>query len=178
VAAASSGDAFHVRDERPEDAPRVFAVQRAAFGREAEARLVDALRRTVQPRLSLVAEAEGELVGHVFLSPVTIEGAAGAPACAGLAPLGVLPARQGCGAGSALVREGLARAPARGWRAVFLLGDPAYYARFGFRLAAPRGLHYESDAFDAAFQVRELAPGALAGVRGFVRYPAAFAELA
>jgi putative acetyltransferase len=60
---------------------------------------------------------------------------------------------------------------------LFLLGNPAYYGRFGFELAAPRGLHYESHAFDRGFQVLELAPGALEGVRGWVHYHPAFQEL-
>jgi putative acetyltransferase len=156
----------------------VHALQRAAFGRSAEADLVDALRAAAHPRLSLVAERAGEVVGHVFFSPVSIAGAAAAPPCAGLAPLGVWPDAQGGGVGSALVRAGLARCPALGWRAVFLLGDPRYYARFGFELAAPRGLHYGSSAFDRGFQLRELAPQALAGSTGQVRYHEAFDALA
>jgi putative acetyltransferase len=60
---------------------------------------------------------------------------------------------------------------------VFLLGEPAYYARFGFVMAAPRGFHYESEAFDAGFQVLELVEGALAGHAGRVLYHPAFAQL-
>jgi putative acetyltransferase len=60
---------------------------------------------------------------------------------------------------------------------VFLLGDPAYYARFGFELAGPRGLHYQSEAFDSAFQLLEVAPGALRGCTGCVRYHEAFDAL-
>ncbi len=155
----------------------MFEIQCAAFGRDGEAKLVEALRRSAQPQLSLVAETDASLVGHVFLSPVTIDAMPSAPLCAGLAPVGVLPAWQGRGIGDALVRESLARAAALGWRAVFLLGNPAYYARFGFTLAAPRGFHYESPAFDAGFQWLELTPGALDGVRGFVLYHDAFASV-
>jgi putative acetyltransferase len=169
---------LEIRPEEPRDHARVHALQRAAFGRPAEADLVDALRAAARPQLSLVAERAGQLVGHVFFSPVSIEGAAAAPACAGLAPLGVWPAAQGGGVGSALVHAGLAGSALLGWRAVFLLGDPAYYARFGFELAAPRGFHYHSDSFDRGFQLRELAPGALAGCAGQVRYHAAFDALA
>jgi putative acetyltransferase len=155
----------------------VRALQQAAFGRAAEADLVDALRASAHPQLSLVAEHAGDVVGHVFFSPVAIEGAAAAPPCAGLAPIGVWPAAQGAGIGSALVRAGLARCPELGWRAVFLLGDPDWYARFGFEPAAPRGFHYESEAFDRGFQLRELAPGALLGCAGYVRYAEAFGAL-
>lgn len=166
-----------VRDEETRDREAVFAVEEAAFGRPDEARLVRALGESVAPALSLVAERDGQLVGHAFFSPVTIDGPRAGPAAGALGPIGVDPAQQGGGIGSALVRAGLARAPTLGWRAIFLLGSPDYYARFGFVLAAPHGLHYESSAFDAGFQVLELEPGALGGVTGFVRYPSAFANV-
>jgi putative acetyltransferase len=60
---------------------------------------------------------------------------------------------------------------------VFVLGDPSYYSRFGFVLAAPRGFRYESEAFDAAFQVLELEEGVLSGCRGRVRYHPVFGEV-
>jgi putative acetyltransferase len=124
-----------------------------------------------------VAEVGREVVGHVFVSPVSIEGSGSALAAGGLAPLGVAPQAQGRGVGTVLVRAGLRESRSLGWRAVFLLGEPEYYSRFGFVLAAPEGFHYESEAFDAAFQVVELAAGALAGCRGWVRYPEPFARV-
>lgn len=163
-----------VRAERPGDHAAVARVHEAAFGRPEEARLVRVLRAATAPMLSLVAERAGRIAGHVLLTPVAIDGSDGPPS-AGLAPLGVLPDEQGRGVGSALVREALRLAPERGWQAVFLLGEPEYYERFGFTLAAPRGLHYESSAFDRGFQVIELVPGALGGRRGRVRYHPAFA---
>lgn len=163
-----------IRAEAPGDAARVRAVHTAAFGQPDEARIVDALRGAVAPLVSLVAERGGRVVGHVLFSPVAIEGASDAPPCCGLGPVGVQPDAQGAGVGAALIRAGLARAREAGFAACFVLGNPAYYARFGFEPAAPRGLHYESEAYDAAFQAQELVPGALAGRRGFVRYPAAF----
>lgn len=139
------------------------------------------LRKDAEASLSLVAKFRGELVGHVMFSPVRIEGlsdgSADMPTCAGLAPLGVKPEVQGQGAGSALVRAGLRECVALGWQAVFLLGSPVYYSRFGFSLAAPRGLRYESEAFDAGFQLIELAPDVLSGCSGWVRYHEAFSEM-
>ncbi len=170
--------AIRIRPETAADHARVRAVQEAAFGPRAEADLVAALRSSVQPQLSLVAELGDELVGHVFFSPVWIAApSCGAPAAGALAPIGVAPAHQGRGIGSALVQNGLDGCARLGFRAVFLVGDPAYYARFGFELAAPRGLHYLSSAFDAAFQVRELERGALAGWHGLVEFPQAFGAL-
>jgi putative acetyltransferase len=155
----------------------VWTVHEAAFGRPDEARLVARLRAEARPFVSLVAERGGRAIGHVFCSPVAIERDHAAPPAGGLAPVGVLPDAQGRGAGDALVRAAQGASRALGWQLLFLLGDPAYYARFGFVLAAPHGLHYESHAFDAGFQVHELAPGAAARARGWVRYHPAFAEL-
>ena len=166
-----------VRPERPTDHAAVEAMVEAAFGRAAEAGLVSSLRRDAAPLVSLVAELEaapGRPVGHVMVSPVRLESypeiAAG-----GLAPVAVAPARQRRGVGGALVRAALEAAGTLGWRAVFVLGEPAYYGRFGFVPAAPYGLHYESPAFDAGFQVRELMPGVVTRWRGWVRYHGAFA---
>lgn len=165
-----------VRSERRSDHERVFAIHEAAFGRPDEVRLVSRLRTSVSPSLSLVAELHGRVVGHVFFSPVHIEPEAGGPAVAGLAPIGVDPAHQARGVGSALVRSGLARSPDLGWEAVVLVGDPAYYSRFGFALGAPLGLRYEDEAHDPVFQVLELRPGALRGRTGRVRFHEAFAQ--
>lgn len=168
---------MRIRDESEADVPHVDRILRDAFGGDAEARLVVALRRDVRPRVNLVAEQGGSVCGHVFCSPVRVEGeSAGAPLGA-LAPLAVAPARQGVGVGGALVRESIARSRALGWKALFLLGDPGYYGRFGFELVASRGLHYESEHYDPGFQAFELEAGALRGERGFVRYPEAFAAL-
>jgi putative acetyltransferase len=169
--------AVTVRDEAPEDRAAVARVVTDAFGRTDEARLVAALRVQADTCLSLVAERAGVVVGHVLFSPVAVAGADDAPALGALAPLSVTPSLQRAGIGSELTRAGLARCPEHGWRAVFLLGDPGYYTRFGFQLAAARGLHYVSEAFDAGFQVLELETGALDGVRGLVQYHPAFAGL-
>jgi putative acetyltransferase len=91
--------------------------------------IVDRLRAAGALTLSLVAETDG-VVGHVAFSPVTIsDGSAG---WYGLGPISVDPARQGEGIGTRLVREGLERLKALGAAGCVLLGDPAYYARFGF----------------------------------------------
>ena len=166
-----------VRAERAEDVRRVWTVHEAAFGRADEARLVARLRVEASPCVSLVAEAGGRVIGHVFCSPVVIEGTAAAPRAGGLAPVGVLPEAQGRGAGAALVRASLEASRALGWELLVLLGNPAYYERFGFELAAPHGLHYESHAFDRAFQAQALAPGALGRARGWAHYHPAFADL-
>ena len=166
-----------IRQEVESDHPRVREIHEAAFGQPEEADLVVALRSSAAPYSSLVAEIERRIVGHVLLSPVSIEGKSPEVGCAGLAPLGVHPSVQRRGVGSALVREALRGCPALGWSAVFLLGDPSYYSRFGFVLAAPLGFHYESERFDSSFQVIELEPEILSAYSGWVRYHEAFSGL-
>lgn len=117
-----------------------MAVHEAAFGQPDEARLTAALLDdpTAAPTLSLLAEEEGDAVGHVLFTAARIEGAPTLRAAL-LAPLAVAPDAQGRGVGSALVRAGLERLQEAGVDLVCVLGDPAYYGRFGFRRALPEG---------------------------------------
>ena len=168
---------IQIRRDRPNDARAIWTAHEAAFGRPGEARIVAQLRQQTLPLVSLVAEQAGRVIAHVIFSPVKVEGDHPSPPAGALGPVGVLPEEQARGVGSALIRAGIEACHTLDWQLLFVLGNPAYYGRFGFTLAAPRGLHYESHAFDTAFQVQELTPGALAGVRGFVRYHPAFAEV-
>jgi putative acetyltransferase len=168
--------ALVIRPERPGDAAGIRGVHRGAFPTPAEADLVEALRATRLLSLSLVADRGGEIVGHVGFSPVTLPAheAPGRAAGLGLAPLGVLPACQRAGAGSALVTAGLAAARAAGAGFVVLLGDPGYYHRFGFAAAARWRLCDEYGG-GPHLQVVELAPGAIPPVGGLIRYAPPFA---
>ena len=166
---------FEIRPEQPSECDAIDAVQEAAFGRRDEADLVLALREQASSGLSLVGLIEGQVAGHVFLSPLTIESRHPAPPAAALAPLGVHPDFQGSGLGGALLRAGLAACLEQSWKAVFVIGNPSYYERFGFELAAPRGFHYRSEAFDLVLQLKEATPGALRGFAGSIRYHPAFA---
>jgi putative acetyltransferase len=159
-----------LRHERPGDEDAVRQVHRAAFPTEDEARLVDALRDGGHARVSLVAEEEGRIVGHVLFSDLAI-GAEAVGALA-LAPVAVLPARQRRGVGSRLIREGMEECRRRGHRIVVVLGHADYYPRFGFsaELAKPLRSPFSGPHWMAA----ELVPGALAGVEGPVRYAPPF----
>ncbi|MHB8528069.1 MAG: GNAT family N-acetyltransferase [Caulobacteraceae bacterium] len=126
---------MRIRPERPDDATTIHALTDTAFkgmpfSDDSEARVVDALRLAGALALSLVATQGGEIVGHVAFSPVTINGQAGD--WYGLGPVSVWPDRQRRGIGQALIREGLRRLQSLGAGGCVLLGDPAYYARFGF----------------------------------------------
>ncbi|HEX6186161.1 MAG TPA: N-acetyltransferase [Pyrinomonadaceae bacterium] len=163
-----------VRAETPEDYAAVRRVNELAFESAGEADLVDALRAGAAPCVSLVAEEEGRVVGHILFSPVTVESAGGDWGAMGLAPMAVLPERQGQGVGSALVREGLKECARLGHEVVFVLGHENYYPRFGFRTAAREGVGCEFPAPEENFMVVELRPGALGGRTGLVRYAPEF----
>jgi putative acetyltransferase len=117
-----------IRSESPGDIAGIRFVEEAAFLQSAEADLVDDLRAAGDSVLSLIA-VEGETAtGHAMFSRLQ----APFPALA-LGPVAVLPDRQRMGVGSRLIREGIARSEAAGWLGIFVLGDPAFYRRFGFR---------------------------------------------
>ena len=155
-----------VREEWPADAGDVHRVVAAAFGQPAEADLVSRLRG--RPGVfALVAMAQGEMVGHIMFSPVTVRASSmDAPACVlGLAPMAVAPSWQRRGIGSRLVRAGLDACRARGAELVVVLGHPEYYPRFGFAPAAALGLHCKWPVPAEAFMAIDLSPGAPAAPR-------------
>jgi putative acetyltransferase len=165
-----------IRKETPADRAAIFEVNLRAFGQPAEATLVDALRRDGDfiPELSLVAEREGKVAGHILFPPITLESPAGSVPAVALAPMAVLPELQRRGIGSLLVKEGLAACRRLGHRIVIVVGHPEYYQRFGFVSARTRGIEAPFPVPDEAFMAIALAEGSLEGVHGTVRYPPAF----
>jgi putative acetyltransferase len=162
-----------IRPEQPGDVTAIHAVHAASFPTAVEARLVDLLRQAGHLSLSLVAEREGTVVGHVALSPVsTATGAIGA----GLAPVAVWAAHRRQGIAARLIEAGLAGCRAAGFGWAVVMGEPAYYARFGFRPAHEFGLTDEYGG-GPAFQAVELIPGRLPWGAGLVRYAPEFASL-
>ena len=125
-----------VRAAESNDASDIRAIHVAAFPTTAEADLVERLEAGGDAAISLVAEAEGRVVGHVLLSRMRVEAADGPVRALALAPVAVLPERQRRGIGGLLVRAALDGARAEGEAMAFVLGDPAYYARFGFSAEA------------------------------------------
>ncbi len=168
-----------VRPERPEDYPNIAAVIRDAFGQEDEARLVERLRNDADydPDLALVAIDGDELVGHVCFSGVQILRDDERTNALALAPLAVRTDMQRRNIGSTLVRRGLEACKRKGHGVIIVLGEPAFYGRFGFFPASAAGIHPPFAAPDVAFQVLEFRPGALQNVRGVVRYSSAFDQL-
>ncbi|NNF02819.1 MAG: N-acetyltransferase [Rhodothermales bacterium] len=163
-------DRVHIRPERETDFEAVRRVNVAAFGQVDEADLVDRLRANLDVYQSLVAEIGSSVIGHIFFSPMTFEHDMGDPIVWGLAPMAVHPDHQNSGVGSGLVRRGLEACTAKGVQAVFVLGHPQYYPRFGFRQAVEWGVQSEFDVPAEVFLAVELTPGALDKVSGVVRY--------
>jgi putative acetyltransferase len=124
-----------IRSAAPEDAAFIRAVHAAAFPSAAEADLVEALEREGDAVISLVAERDGAVAGHILLSRMTVSGDGHAYRALGLGPVAVLSGARRQGLGGALVRASLEMSAASGEELVFVLGDPAYYGRFGFSAA-------------------------------------------
>lgn len=173
---------------RPEDPADVAAVQRviaAAFpmadgpaaGPGAEVGLNEALRRDPAwiPALCLVAVRDGRVVGQLTSSAGTLTGPAGECRLVGIGPVAVHPAVQGSGVGRALLTEVVDRARRSGEVALVLLGDPAFYGRFGFRPAAEAGIAAPDPAWGAHFQAMVLRDEPLPA--GTFRYAAPFDTL-
>jgi putative acetyltransferase len=163
-----------IRGERPEDIPDIHELHTLAFGRPAEADLVDALRARGKATLSLVAVEDDRIVGHILFSPVTIHSGHRRLPAVGLAPMAVLPERQRCGIGSQLVRIGLLECRNAGYDCVVVLGHPTYYPRFGFVPASRYGLTSEYAVPDEAFMVLAWDEAVLKGRGGVVRYQPEF----
>ena len=148
---------MHIRAETAEDSASIAAVVEAAFANAehsdgTEAAIVERLRNAAAMPISLVTTDGTEIVGHVALSPVTIDGAN--IGWLGVGPLSVIPDRQSQGIGQALMREALSNARNMGAAGCVVLGEPAYYGRFGFKadnrlvFPGPPPEYFQALAFD------------------------------
>ena len=167
--------AFTIRMEEPQERVAVRAVNVAAFGGDAEADLVQRLQDDGDTLFGLVAVWDGQIAGHLVFSQLPIEMAQETVSAAALAPLAVLPELQRQGIGSALVRHGLTQCQNLGLAAVVVLGDPAYYGRFGFRVDLAERLRTPWSG--PHLMAYEIVPGALGDGLGTAIYPAAFGAL-
>lgn len=126
------------------------------------------------PELSIVAEIDGMIIGHILFFPIHIKAKDKSHKSISLAPMAVLPEYQNQGVGSELVKYGLEKCREKGFKSVIVLGHPEYYPRFGFEKASKLGINPPFDAQDEAFMVMELAEGGLKGISGVVEYPDEF----
>jgi len=169
-------DSFFIRPEQPGDAGAIFEVNLQAFGQDGEARLVNALRKDgdYHPELSLVAVCGDRIIGHILFPPIAIVSESGKTAALALAPLAVHQDFQCLGIGAALVEEGLRECRRLGHRIVIVVGHPGYYPRFGFVAASTFGISAPFPCPDEALMAIPLSGGAMDGIHGTVKYPAAF----
>jgi putative acetyltransferase len=165
---------FRIQSETVQAQRAIWNLNKQAFGGDAEANLVDALRDGGFVEVSLMAVLCGEVVGHILFSRVAINTTVGKLEALSLAPMAVSPDYQGRGIGSQLVKAGLESCRERSHKIVLVLGDPEFYRRFGFsselarNLASPFGDGQE-------WMALELVPSSLSGVVGEVEYSPPFA---
>jgi predicted N-acetyltransferase YhbS len=162
-----SSTKFEIRLETDGDAAILSELSAQAFGPGRFTRSAYRVREGVPPvtRLCLCGQLNGRVVGGVRFTAIRVGETEGA---ALLGPLVVDPAEKGRGYGRALVEEGLARARAEGFSLVLLVGDMAYYARFGFQPVPPGQILLPGPVDPARLLALELAPGSLAGAKGLV----------
>jgi predicted N-acetyltransferase YhbS len=162
-----------IRQEKPEEFPRIYDLVKVAFqtakvsnGKEQD--FVNQLRSegSYIPELTLVAEEGGQLVGHIMLSKAHIVDGAHKFAVVYVAPLSVVLEFRSRGIGSALMKESFKLAIGMGYTAVLLVGDPAYYHRFGFKSAVTFGIKHMHEIPDENVMACELVPDALQNVTG------------
>lgn len=173
-----------IRTETPDDYDGVIELTEKAFetleiSDHNEGRLVDKLRKAPAfiEELSLVAELDGQLVGHILFTPLQIKNVQNSFTSLVLAPVSVLPEFQKQGIGGELILAGHQKAVELGFQSVILIGHPEYYPRFGYRPASTCGIktHYELPS-DDVFMAVELTEGALGNVSGMVVFPPEFGD--
>ena len=167
-----------VRPETAEDIRAIDVVHISAFGGEAEAQLVSALREstTYNRELSQVAELGGRIVGHVLLTRVPLRKDGEEKHVLALGPMSVVPSQSHRGIGSELINASIKLAKEKGYGAIVVLGHPEYYKRFGFVQARELQVSCNLPAPEDALTVMEIVDGNLAG-GGHVEYPEPFISL-
>ena len=165
----------HVRQEQPDDFPAIYELVRSAFALAPtkdgdEQDYVVSLRnsRKYVPRLALVAEEGGRIIGHILLTRTSLEKGMSDSEELLLSPVSVAPKHQRKGVGGALIREALRIARNLGYAAVFLCGEPEIYRRFGFRPASEFRIVNRGVAPSDKVLACELYPGALNASAGFI----------
>ena len=163
-----------IRTEKPEDINAIYALNQLAFGTEEEAGLVNALRVAGNLSLSLVAVEQGRIVGHIAFSPMSLEGREDLK-IVGLAPMAVLPEFQKSGIGSQLIQDALKKLKKSPIDAVFVLGHPDYYPKFGFLPSQPTfQIKSVYEVPDEIFMALELRQDSLSSSEGIVKYSQEF----
>ena len=168
---------LNIRAEIPADGPAIRAIHLLAFETSQEANLVDKLRNHAAAQVSMVAEHDGAIVGHLLFSPVKLGVGMAETHGLGLAPIGVLPHLQKRGIGSQLIRSALRGLEETGCPFVVALGNPGFYARFGFRPAREFGVRCKWDVPADSFMLLPLDKDRIALAAGLAHYSEEFDSL-
>lgn len=167
-----------LRTETVQDFEEVYKLNYLAFGnREDESILIERIRKSEEfvPELSIVAEMDNEIVGHLLLSKAIVEDHKKVSTVIVLAPIAVKPNCQKQGIGSELIEEGIRRCKALGYSIILLIGHPSYYPRLGFKPARKYGLELKQfEVPDEVFMVYEVEDGKLHEINGELKYPKSF----
>ena len=168
-----------VRPEQQGDIDQISELNKLAFGQDNEARLVALLRSApgYVPGLSLIAVAEGVVVGHILFSKIFVVSGDARYETLALAPMSVHPSYQKQGVGARLITTGLQSARELGFGSVIVLGHEHYYPKFGFLPASRWSIRAPIDVPDNVFMAIELIPGSLKNVSGIVEYPVEFSAI-
>ena len=164
---------IEIREERVEDIAAIRDVNNRAFDQDHEGRIVDALRSNGAALLSLVATVDGQVVGHIIYSPITVGEVTGAA----LGPMAVAPEYQGQGIGSKLAQAGNLKLRDAGWPFIIVIGHANYYPRFGFKPARPYGITCEWEVPEDVFMVLVLDQEKMSGVSGLAKYRREFSSV-
>ena len=165
-----------IREEIDVDFDAVASLHNVAFGGGMESRIVSRIRKDHRPYLSYVALSDSRVCGHALFSEVDVIGTGTSAVAIALGPVAVLPARQMQGIGTELIRHGLKWCREVRYEACFVLGDPAYYTRFGFRQSFELGFWFGTRRERPAFQILPFDQGSVDLPRGEVRYGPVFYE--
>lgn len=166
-----------IRPERMGDVSQISEVNFQAFNnQENESKLVELIRQSDNfiPELSLVADKDGKLIGHILISTIDLLTAQGSVPTLGLAPMAVKPGYQQQGIGSELVKQALESCKALGYKHIFVLGHPKFYPKFGFVPSKKFDISPPFPVPEEVFMALELTEGSLAGLHGKIQYPPAF----
>jgi putative acetyltransferase len=165
---------LEIREEIDVDFDAVASLHNVAFGGGMESRIVSRIRKDHRPYLSYVALSDSRVCGHALFSEVDVIGTGTSAVAIALGPVAVLPARQMQGIGTELIRHGLKWCREVRYEACFVLGDPAYYTRFGFRQSFELGFWFGTRRDRPAFQILPFDQGPVDLPQGEVRYASVF----
>lgn len=166
-----------IRKEEEKDHKQIYEVNKLAFQQENESKLIEKIRKSENfiPELSIVAEIDNRIVGHIFFSKIKIIGDSDYESLA-LAPMAVIPEFQKRGIGSELIKKGIDKAKELGFDSIIVLGHKEYYPKFGFQRASKWNIKCPFEVPDDVFMAIELTEKAFEGAAGTVEYPDEFNE--